>query len=58
MVDVAKRLGIREGVLYSRVSKFKKSDAPQSSDHKTLQAELAKLKGSQGTPQWLLRLVG
>jgi transposase len=31
VVDVAKRLGIPEGVPYSWVNKFKKSDAPQSS---------------------------
>lgn len=32
VADVVKRLGIPEGVLYSWVNKFKKSDAPQSSD--------------------------
>ena len=32
IVDVAKRLGISEGVLYGWVKKFKKFDAPQSSD--------------------------
>jgi len=44
VVDVAKRLGIPEGVLYSWVNKFKKLDAPQSSDLKALQAEMTKLK--------------
>ena len=45
VVDVAKRLGISEGVLYGWVKKIKKSDAPQSSDLKLLQAEMVKLKG-------------
>jgi len=44
VVDVAKRLGILKGVLYSWVNKFKKLDAPQSSDLKALQAEMTKLK--------------
>ena len=44
VVDVAKRLGISEGVLYTWVSKFKKADEPQSSDLKLMQAEMAKLK--------------
>jgi transposase-like protein len=41
---VAKRLGIPEGVLYGWVNKFKKSEQPQSSDLKTLQTEMVKLK--------------
>ena len=44
VVDVAKRLGIAEGVLYTWVSKFKKADEPESSYHKAMQAEMAKLK--------------
>jgi transposase len=44
VVDVAKRLGIPEGVLYTWVGKFKKADEPQSSDLKALQAEMVKLK--------------
>ena len=44
VVDVAKRLGIAEGVLYTWVSKFRKSDEPESSDLKAMQAEMAKLK--------------
>ena len=44
VVDVAKRLGIAEGVLYSWVSKFKKTDEPESSDLKAMQVEMAKLK--------------
>jgi len=44
VVDVAKRLGSPEGVLYSWVNKFKKSDAPHPSDLKALQAEMTKLK--------------
>jgi len=44
VVDVAKRLGIAEGVLYTWVSKFKKADEPMSSDFKALQAEMIKLK--------------
>ncbi len=44
VVDVAKRLGIPEGVLYSWISKFKKADEPVSNDLKVLQAEMAKLK--------------
>ena len=44
VVDVAKRLRIAEGVLYTWVSKFKKADEPESSDLKAMQAEMAKLK--------------
>ena len=44
VVDVAKRLGIPDNVLYAWVSKFKKADEPQSSDLKAMQAEMAKLK--------------
>ena len=44
VVDVAKRLGIAEGVLCTWVSKFKKADEPESSDLKAMQAEMAKLK--------------
>ena len=44
VVDVAKRLGIAEGVLYTWVSKFKKADEPESSDLKAMQAEMGKLK--------------
>ena len=44
VVDVAKRLGIPEGVLYNWVGKFKKADEPVSNDLKVLQAEMAKLK--------------
>ncbi len=39
--DVAKRLGIPEGVLYTWVSKFKKADEPVSNDLKVLQAEMS-----------------
>ncbi len=44
VVDVAKRLGIPEGVLYTWVGKFKKADEPVGNDLKVLQAEMAKLK--------------
>jgi transposase len=44
VVDVAKRLGIPDNVLYTWVSKFKKADQPESSDLKAMQAEVAKLK--------------
>ena len=44
VVDVAKRLGIPENVLYTWVSKFKKADEPLSNDLKLLQAEMVKLK--------------
>ncbi len=44
VVDLAKRLGIAEGVLYKWVSKFTKADEPESSDLKAMQAEMAKLK--------------
>jgi transposase len=44
VVDVAKRLGIPEGVLYGWVNKFTKSEQPQSGDLQTLQAEMVKLK--------------
>ena len=42
--DVAKRLGVAEGVLYTWVSRFKKLDEPESNDFKAMQAEMAKLK--------------
>jgi transposase len=44
VVDVAKRLGIPDNVLYTWVSKFKKADQPESSDLKAMQAEMATLK--------------
>ena len=44
VVDVARRLGIPENVLYTWVSKFKKADEPLSNDLKVLQAEMVKLK--------------
>jgi len=44
VVDVAKRLGIPDNVLYTWVSKFKKADQTESSDLKAMQAEVAKLK--------------
>ena len=44
VVDVAKRLGIPEGVLYTWVSKFKKAEVPQTIDLKAMQAELVRLK--------------
>jgi len=44
VVDVAKRLGIPEGVLYGWVSKFRKADEPQANDLKAMQVEMAKLK--------------
>ena len=44
VVDVAKRLGIPHGVLYTWVSKFKNAGEPMSSDFKALQAEMVKLK--------------
>ena len=44
--DVAKRLTISEGVLYIRVSKFRKADAPVAADLKAMQAEVTKLKRS------------
>ena len=43
--DVAQRLGVAEGVLYTWVKKFKKADEPVvSGDLKAMQAEMAKLK--------------
>ena len=52
VVDVVKRLGIPEGVLYSWVNKFKKLDAPQSSDLMALQAESVKFKAElRGTKE-------
>ena len=43
--DVAQRLGVAEGVLYTWVKKFKKADEPVASgDLKAMQAEMAKLK--------------
>ena len=44
VVEVAKRLGIPQNVLYARLSKFKKADEPLSNDLKVLQAEMVKLK--------------
>ena len=44
VVDVAKRLGIPEGVLYTWVGQFKKADEPVSNDLNLLQAEMAKVK--------------
>ena len=45
VVDVAKRLGIADGVLYTWVSKFKKADEPAAAgDLKAMQAEVANLK--------------
>jgi len=44
VVDVAKRLGTPEGVLYTWVGKYKKADEPVSNDLMVLQAEIAKLK--------------
>jgi transposase len=45
VVDVAKRLGIADGVLYTWVTKFKKADEPAAaSDLKAMQAEVARLK--------------
>ena len=48
VVDIAKRLGIPENVLYTWVSKFKKADEPMSNDLKVLQAEMVKLKAELG----------
>jgi transposase len=43
--DVAQRLGVAEGVLYTWVKKFKKADEPVASgDLKAMQVEMAKLK--------------
>ena len=45
VIDVAKRLGIPEGVLYGWVNKFKKADEPAAAgDLKAMQAEVARLK--------------
>ncbi len=45
VVDVARRLGIADGVLYTWVSKFKKADAPVAAgDLKAMQSEVARLK--------------
>ena len=44
VVDLAKRLGIPEDVLYAWVSKFKKAYQPLSNDLKVLQAEMVKLQ--------------
>ena len=38
--DVSKRLGIAEGVLYSWVSKFKKSDEPESHGNRPLEPKV------------------
>jgi len=44
VVDVARRLGISDNVLYTWVSKFKKADEPRTSDLKAMQAEMSALK--------------
>jgi transposase len=44
VVDMAKRLGISDNVLYTWVSKFKKADEPRISDLKAMQAEMSALK--------------
>ena len=52
VVDVAKRLGIAEGVLYTWVSKFKKADEPESNNLKAMQAEMTRLKAElRGTTE-------
>lgn len=40
VVDVARRLGISDNVLYTWVSKFKKADEPRASDLKAMQGFL------------------
>jgi transposase len=44
VVDVAKRLGVPEGLLYTWVRLTKQSEEPSPSDFKALQTELVKLK--------------
>lgn len=44
VVDVAKRLGIPESMLYTRLSKLEKTDELVSNYLKALQAEMAELK--------------
>lgn len=44
VVDVAKRLGVPEGLLYTWVRLAKQSEEPSPSDFKAMQAELVKLK--------------
>ena len=41
---MAERLGISEGVLYTWVSKFKKTEVSQTTYLKDMQAELVRLK--------------
>ena len=50
VVDVSKRLGIPENVLYTWVSKFKKADQPESSDLKAMQARWPSSRLSSGEP--------
>ena len=44
VVDVAKRLGTSEGLLYTRVRKFVQSEQPFAGDIKVLQDKVSKLK--------------
>jgi len=44
VVDVAKRLGIGEGLLYTWVRKSAQSEQPLAGDIKVLQDEVSKLK--------------
>jgi len=44
VVDVAKRLGIGEGLLYTWVRKSAKAEQPLAGDVKVLQEEVSKLK--------------
>ena len=44
VVDVAKRLGIGEGLLYTWVRKLAQSEQPLAGDIKVLQDEVSKLK--------------
>jgi transposase len=44
VVDVASRLGVPEGLLYTWVRTLKRAQQPEFSDLKAMQAEMAKLK--------------
>jgi transposase len=58
VIDVAKRLGIGDGLLYTWVKKFKAANEPVAiDDMKSMQAELTHLKASALTPGFVKRIM-
>lgn len=52
VVDVAKRLGVSENVLYHWVSKFKEADEPTSLELKAMQAGLLLVQRQSTKPEY------